>query len=143
MSIILRDNGSSFPSLVDEFFKPSWNWNEGFSVNVPACNIKETEKSFTLELAAPGRKKDDFQIEIDNDMLSISSEQSSESQKEEDDGRYSRKEFSYSSFTRSFSLPESVNMEKIDASYKDGVLHITLPKMDMQVSKSKKRIDIK
>ena len=112
------------PSVFDDFFKP---WNEWFGnggrwtkeFNVPAVNIEETENEFTVSVAAPGLKKSDFNIDVDGNMLTISSEK--EETKEEKDARYTRKEYNYSSFSRSFTLPDDVNKEKIEARYKSSV----------------------
>lgn len=93
---------------------------------VPAVNIKEGEKSFTLELAVPGMNKNDLKINVENDLLTVSSETKNEVNDEREG--YKRKEFSYSSFCRSFYLPENVKVEDIKASYKDGVLNVEIPK---------------
>jgi HSP20 family protein len=121
------------PSVFGEFFKP---WNEWFDkegfwgrvIQVPAVNITEQNGNYLVSLAAPGLKKDDFSIDLDGNMLTISCQK--EESKEEKDKKFTRKEFNYSSFSRSFSLPEEVNMEKIDALYEDGVLKITLPRKE-------------
>lgn len=121
------------PSVFDDFFKP---WNEWFGnggrwtkeLNVPAVNIEETENEFTVSVAAPGLKKNDFNIDVDGNMLTISSEK--EETKEEKDARYTRKEYNYSSFSRSFTLPDDVNKEKIEARYEEGVLKLALPKKE-------------
>ena len=121
------------PSLFDDFFKP---WNEWFDrpalfermKTMPAVNVKEDTDSYTVSLAAPGLKKEDFKLDIEGNMLTISSEK--EESKEDKDEKYTRKEFNYSSFSRSFSLPDEVNMEKIDARYVDGVLKLSLPKKE-------------
>jgi HSP20 family protein len=107
---------------------------------MPAVNIKEDEKNYTLELAIPGMDKKDLKIDINEDVLTISSETKNESEEEKDG--YKRKEFSYSSFCRSFYVPENVNRDKIGASYKDGILNIELPKMEEEKSKITKTIMI-
>jgi HSP20 family protein len=91
-------------------------------------NIVDSKEGYVLSLAAPGMKKDDFKIDIEGNMLSIRSEK--EENKEEKDARYTRKEYSYSSFSRSFTLPENVKQENIEAKYEDGVLKVTLPRND-------------
>ena len=119
------------PSVFDDFFKP---WNEWFdngglrgrTMNVPAVNITEHKNEYQVSLAAPGLKKDDFKIDVNGNMLTISSEK--EENKEEKDKRFTRKEYSYSSFSRSFTLPEEINKEKIEAKYEDGVLKISMPR---------------
>jgi HSP20 family protein len=92
----------------------------------PAVNVQEDDKQFTLEMAAPGMKKDDFKINLDNQLLTISREEKEE--KEEKKDNYTRREFVYSSFSRSFRLPKSIVVDKIKADYKDGILKISLPK---------------
>ena len=107
---------------------------------MPAVNIREDEKKFTLELAVPGMDKKDLKIDINEDVLTISSETKNESERIKDG--YKRKEFSYSSFCRSFQLPENVNREKIEASYKDGILSVALPKAEEEKNKISKQIKI-
>jgi HSP20 family protein len=108
--------------------------------SMPAVNIKENEKSFMLELAVPGMDKKDLKIDINEDVLTIASE--SKNEKEEEKDGYKRKEFSYSSFCRSFYIPENVNREKIVASCKDGILNLELPKMEEEKSKITRQIKI-
>ena len=121
-----------FPSMLEDFFKPwsPWYTNTGWDkqMTLPAVNISEGKENYKVSLAAPGLQKDDFKIDLKGNMLTISSEK--EESKEDNDSRYTRREYSYSSFSRSFTLPEEVNQEKIEASYKDGVLHVTLPKKE-------------
>lgn len=93
----------------------------------PDVNVKETDKSYELELAAPGMKKDDFNIEVEDGQLKLSAEQKEEHE-EKENGKYLRREFQYTSFERSFMLPENVNADKIKAKYTDGVLNVTVPK---------------
>ena len=129
------------PSLMNEIFKPDWfGGMENFGLNLPAVNIKENEKDFELELAIPGRKKEDFNIEVDDHVLTISAETKSEENVKEEN--YTRKEFSYESFKRSFTLPETVNEDKINAAYEDGVLKFTLPKKEEALPKPKRMIEI-
>jgi HSP20 family protein len=110
------------------------------TASMPAVNIKEDEKKYSLELAIPGINKNDLKIDIKEDVITISSEMKKES--EENSDGYKRKEFSYSAFSRSFYVPENVNKEKIEASHRDGVLYVTLPKEDEQKSKISKTIEI-
>ena len=98
------------------------------------------EEDFELELAVPGVKKDDFTVEVDNDVLTISSEMKSENEETQDN--YTRKEFSYSSFRRAFTLPDTVDGSKIDAKYEDGILKLTLPKKQEALPKPKRLISI-
>ncbi len=125
----------TFPSFFDNIFEGNlmdWN-NSNYSDSnstLPAVNVKETENDFLIEVAAPGLKKEDFKVNYDNGRLSICSEKKNE--KEEKEGeKVTRKEFSYQSFHRSFSVSENVvDPEKIHADYKDGILHISLPKLE-------------
>jgi HSP20 family protein len=138
---LIKRNTVPFPSIIDELLKPDWLGGiQNFNTNVPAVNIKETDTSFGIELAAPGKKKEDFNIEIDHNVLTISSEEKTE--KEKTEGKYSRKEFSYSSFRRAFTLPETVNTESINATYENGVLYVALPKREEALPKPKRLIEI-
>jgi HSP20 family protein len=120
----------------DDFFPVMTNGSN----SMPAVNIREDEKRFTLDLAVPGMEKKDLKIDINEDLLTISSETKNESE-ESSDG-YKRKEFSYSSFCRSFQLPENVNKEQIEANYKDGVLSVVLPKVEEEKSKIIRQVKI-
>ncbi|WP_149275204.1 Hsp20/alpha crystallin family protein [Pareuzebyella sediminis] len=141
MSIVKRNN-LVFPSLMNEIFKPDWfGGTENHDFGVPAVNIKENEKDFELELAVPGRKKDDFNIEVDNDILTISSEVSHEDEVKEEN--YTRREFGFSSFKRSFTLPETIDNSNIEAKYEDGLLKFTLPKKEEALPKPKRTIALK
>ena len=108
--------------------------------SMPAVIIREDEKNYTLELAVPGLDKNDLKIDINEDVLTISSETRNES--EENKEGYKRKEFSYSSFSRSFYIPENVNREKIGANYKDGILKVSLPKQEVEENKITRQIKI-
>ena len=123
-----------------DFFNEDRDWGNGWTTKVPAANITELEKEFSLELAAPGLEKDDFQITIDNGQLSISCEKQQENESKVD--QYSRKEFSYESFRRSFVLPESVNSDTIRASYEQGVLNVALPKKETDIKHPSKQISV-
>ena len=107
---------------------------------VPHVNISETDENFTLEMAAPGLKKEDFNVKVENDMLTISSEKKEESSEKK--GKYTRKEFSYSSFLRSFTLPEMVNSENISANYEDGIIKVILPKKEEAKPKAPKVVKV-
>ena len=110
------------------------------STSMPAVNIKEDEKKFVLDLAVPGIDKKDLQIEIHEEVITISSENKNESE-ETHDG-FKRREFSYSSFCRSFYLPENVNKDKIEAGYKDGILTVELPKEEEEKAKISRQVKI-
>lgn len=140
MSLVKRNN-VIFPSLMNEFLSPDWFGGvDNFKQSVPAANVKETETEFVLELAIPGRKKEDFNVEVDNDLLTISSEVKSGENKEGDG--YTRREFTYASFKRVFSLPETISLDKINASYEDGILKFVLPKKEEALPKPKRLIEI-
>ncbi|MDV7187087.1 Hsp20/alpha crystallin family protein [Lutibacter sp. TH_r2] len=143
-SLANTNSNVSFPTLsnwLDDIFNrdlPSVftsNFNTG--ITLPKVNIKETGDAFIVEMAVPGLKKSDFHIDLDNQVLSISTE--TKEQKEEN---YTRREFGYSSFKRTFNLPESVNDEKINASYVEGILSIHLPKKEEAKQKPARSIKI-
>ncbi|MGI9552503.1 MAG: Hsp20/alpha crystallin family protein, partial [Aurantibacter sp.] len=141
MSIVRRNN-LLFPSLMNEIFKPDWfGGMENLNSRVPSVNIKENEKDFELELVVPGRKKEDFNVEVDNNVLTISSEVKSENEVSEDN--YTRREFGFSSFKRAFTLPETIDEDKIKGDYVDGILRFTLPKRKEALPKPKRSIALK
>lgn len=144
MNLVKRNNSNSnfFPSIMEELFRPDWmgGSQNPNNLSVPPVNIRETDTSFEVELSAPGKTKEDFNIEIDNELLTISSEFKSESTTEE--GKFTRREFSYSAFRRSFTLPETVKDDDIKASYENGILKISLPKREEALPKPKRMIDI-
>jgi len=142
----LAKSGERMPSLFDDFFKPwnEWYDNSGFSgrvMNMPAVNISEQKDNYLVSLAVPGVKKEDLKIDVDGNMLTISSEK--EVSNEEKDKKFTRREYSYSSFSRSFTLPEEINKEKIDARYEDGVLKISLPRKEEAKKPAAKNIAVK
>ncbi|SDS40158.1 HSP20 family protein [Formosa sp. Hel1_31_208] len=146
-SLVNSNSNQNFPTLsnwLDDIFNrdlPSVvtsNFNTG--ITLPKVNIKESADDFTVEMAVPGLKKSDFQIDIDNQVLSISTETKEENKHKEEN--YTRREFSYSSFKRTFALPESVNDEKINASYNEGILSILLPKKEEAKQKPARSIKI-
>lgn len=144
MSTALAKVSERMPSVFDDFFKP---WNEWFdnswvrSMNIPAVNITEEKNHYLVSLAAPGLKKEDFKIDLDGNMLTISSE--SEESTEEKKKKFTRKEYSYSSFSRSFTLPGEIRKELIEAKYDDGVLKITLPRKAEANTPAAKHIAVK
>jgi HSP20 family protein len=139
---LIRKQPPFFPSLIDDFINTDWNLKvPSFSGTVPAVNIKELDSQFEIELAVPGMNKDDFEIEVEDGVLSISSTQEEEQVNEK--GKFTRREFSYSSFRRSFTLPDSVDPTKIDATYKEGVLLVLLPKDKEAQPQPKKLIKIR
>jgi HSP20 family protein len=148
MSSIIKktENFPYFGNLFDDFFsKDVFDWNaKNFSQmgsTLPSVNVKETEKGFQVDLAAPGMKKEEFKIELNNHILSISSEKKEE--KEEKKEKYTRREFNYQSFTRSFSLPDTAAGEGIQATYEDGVLHVQIPKKEIAKTPPKQTIPVR
>ena len=128
---------SGFESFLEPYFNSSefWPSNNGPRMNVPAVNVSETENTFELDMAVPGKAKEDFEITVENDTLCISSELETKSEAEEKN--FTRKEYSYNSFKRAFRLPDNVKGENIDAKYADGVLHVIIPKVNPTIKKSK------
>ena len=125
------------PNIFDDDFFPVVSDRTS---SMPAVNIREDDKSYVLDLAIPGMDKKDLKIDINEDVLTISSETKSETEDSKDG--YKRKEFSYSSFYRSFYIPENVEREKIEANYKDGILSVALPKQKEEKNKITREIKI-
>ena len=142
-----RRTNTFFPSFWDNFFsKDLMDWGTAnFSstdTTLPAVNVKESVESFEIEVAAPGMNREDFKVNLENNVLTISSERKEE-KKQEEKGRYTRREFSYQSFQRSFTIPQDlVDGEKISAKYCDGLLCITLPKKEEVKPKPAREITI-
>lgn len=147
MTLVKRNTDNWLPSIFDDMFKTDWidggSTQSRIGTSVPAVNVKESDDFFTLEVAAPGKTKKDFNLELDNGTLTISSEERNEEEKKENNGRFTRREFSYNSFKRAFTLPETVDVEKISAQYKEGVLIVNLPKKEDAKVQAKRMIDIK
>lgn len=134
-------------NAIDEFFNKGLNElaKADFSFTKPGVNILEEDEGYVIELAAPGLKKEDFEIRVDKDQLIIKVTNEKESEKEdavEENSNYRRREFNYSSFTRSFHLPETINTESIDAAYESGLLKITLSKKEEAKEKEPRTIAI-
>jgi len=121
-------NNRFFPSVLDEFFSDAPVFRATENRFLPKVNIAEDEKSYQIELSAPGMNKEDFKIEVKDDVLTISTEKKEE--KEEEGKNYTRREFSQTCFSRSFILPDSVDSGKIEAAYKNGILDLTIPKKE-------------
>lgn len=145
MNSLIRRNGfiPSNSSFFDDFMKRdlmSWdNWSN-LGSSLPKVNIMETNDEFKVEMAAPGMNKNDFHVELDNDMLTIHAELSSENKDE--NTSFTKREFSYQSFKRSFYLPNMVEADKIKARYKDGILSLEIPKKEEAKRKPVKSISI-
>ena len=135
-------------SLFDDLFSRdlmNWGLNNNSTTNttIPAVNIRETKESFDVELAAPGMRKEDFKVELDGNQLTISSERRSEEQEQTEDNRYTKREFSYQSFQRTFQLPKDVvDSDKIEARYENGLLHLVIPKKEEAKQKPPRMIQI-
>jgi HSP20 family protein len=151
MKTLVRSNGNLFPaipSLLNDFFTEDWfdssmsNWKSS-GATLPAVNVRETNDDFQIEVAAPGMKRADFKVELDNNVLTISSQREETHEEKDQHGSYTRKEFSYQAFQRSFTLPQNkVEGEKIAARYQDGILHITIPKREEAKVKPPKQIAV-
>ena len=137
----------SVNSFFDDFItKDLFDWTDknfaSLGSNLPSVNLKETDTNIEIELAAPGMKKEDFKVEIENDMLMISSEKEEEKEEVGKKDNYIRKEFNYQSFCRTFSLPDTANENKIEANYKDGILHVVIEKKEGNSKRALKNIPI-
>jgi len=121
------DVGNIFPT---DLFRRSQS-------NLPAVNISEDDKSFCVDIVAPGFKKEDFKVNVEDDMLTISAEAQSENSEEDKKKQYTRREYSYSSFTRSFKLPDNSTDDNISAEFNEGILKLTIPKSEQQVKATK------
>lgn len=155
-TIVKRNNGGvqktapSFSGLVDQIFQDNlsrffdddfWGFNGlNRKANVPV-NVRETDKAYEMELVAPGLKKEDFRINVSNDMLTVSFEHKEENNEQGKDGGWLRREYRTQSFTRSFNLDDTVDTNGIAARYNDGILHLTLPKKE-EAQKLSRQIDI-
>ena len=130
------------PSWFDRYFN---NDVFGFMAdnNLPAVNVKETKGAYKLEISAPGFEKDDFELRIDRNMLTVTGNDLEEVSQKDEEERIVRREFTLSSFTRSFTLPENVDTEKIEAKGKNGILTIKMPKKENAPESTVKRIEIK
>lgn len=146
MSLIKRNNGTGMTNLFDDLFsRDMWNWGldnySTTSTSLPAVNIRENAENFLVEMAAPGMNKEDFKVELDGNTLTITSERSDRQEKEGE--RYSRREFSYQSFQRSFTLPKDVvDIDQIQAKYENGLLNLVIPKKEEAKQKPPRMIQI-
>jgi HSP20 family protein len=142
--MLARINKNYVPAYWDDFFND--NFFNGFNsgsrhTHSPAVNIVEDDKEYRIEVAVPGVARKDFSIDLNDDVLTISSEQKSD--KKDENRRYMRREFSYSTFKRSFQLPDTIDQDHIKASHDAGILNIQLPKKEEVVQKAPKQIEIK
>ncbi|MET0759722.1 MAG: Hsp20/alpha crystallin family protein [Flavobacterium sp.] len=150
MESLLKINGLLSPvnTLIEDFFsKDIFDWaDKNFAhvgANLPSVNLKESDKKLEIEMAVPGMRKEDLKVEIDNDMIIISSEKEEEKEELRKKGNYIKKEFHYQSFYRSFFLPDYIDENKIEATYKDGILHVIIGKKVSGKGKKIKPIAIK
>jgi len=134
-----------FPTFFDDFVKPWREWFDGDwerVANTPSVNVSESENAYKITLAAPGLSREDFKVNVEGDLITISAEKSS--RKEEKEDKYTRKEYNYTSFSRTFTLPENIKADKIDARYENGELMIALPKLVVEnKATTQKKIEIK
>ena len=139
----MRRNQYWLPSIFNDFFDT--NWMEKANATAPAINVVENDNSYCVEVAAPGMTKDDFQVHLDDDdNLVITMEKKSENNEDKKDGRYLRREFSYSKFQQTMILPDNVDKEHISAHVEHGVLSVELPKLPKQEKTDNvKRIEVK
>lgn len=144
MKTIMKRNDdlfSNWPSIFEDFFGNDF-FKKSVGTTLPAVNVKENENSFKIEMAIPGKKKEDLKINLENNVLTISSEHKEET--EDKNENYTRKEFHYTSFQRSFALPENlVEQDKIEATYENGLLVINIPKKKEAIEKGAKTISIR
>lgn len=150
MATLVKRRRVDGPALTRSFFPDLFDLDRFFDIDFPAfapqsqvpmVNIKEEKDQFVLEVAAPGMQKSDFELEVDNRLLTISYEKKEETKEEEES--YTRREYNYSSFSRSFNLPEYVEEKKIAATYENGMLRVALPKSAVKVKEKTKHIPIK
>lgn len=144
MTLVRKNTAPYFPAVLDELLNTDWlgGRTQNLVATNPAVNIIEKDTTFTLEVAAPGIKKEDFNIELNNDLLTISVSRDT-SEQDKDEVKYTRREFSFASFKRSFTLPESINTAEISASYEDGILVVGLPKREEAQVQPARLIEIK
>lgn len=144
MTLIKRNGFSNLPSMMEDFFKDDFFRFPAFATNwdktIPSVNIRETDDNFELELAAPGMTREDFDIHLENNILTISSEKKEDKDVKEEN--YHRREFFYSSFKRSFTLPDSIDADHINAKYDNGILQVLLPKKEDAKVKPARTIEI-
>lgn len=133
----------NFPTLFDDFFKP---WREWFDMGwdkvstIPSVNVTEADKEYKISVAAPGLQKDDFKIEVDGNLITIRAEKSTISEEKEE--KFTRNEYNYTSFSRTFTLPDNVMTDNIAARYENGELKLMLPKMVDQKTTKHKKVEI-
>ncbi|UII28070.1 Hsp20/alpha crystallin family protein [Fulvivirga maritima] len=141
MTLIRRPN-DLFPTFFDDFLSRDLFNISGESNTMPAVNIKESDGDFQVEVAAPGADKKDFKVEVDNNVLTISYEKEVKNEEKNDEGKFTKREFNYQSFRRSFTLPSTVVGDKIEAKYTDGILKLSIPKKEEAKTATSRLIEI-
>ncbi|MBT3303250.1 MAG: Hsp20/alpha crystallin family protein [Bacteroidetes bacterium] len=145
MTLVRMNKPSNYYPAYSKFFDNFFENDRDFFTpkaknNLPAVNVVESKEEFVIEVAAPGLKKNDFNVKLDNDVITIETKTEEKEMKEE--MNFTRREFNYSSFSRSFTLPDSIESSKIDAKYEDGVLKVMLPKKEEAKVKALREIKI-
>jgi len=138
---LIRKQTPFITSLFDDYVNQDWDFKVSSSAGTPAVNIKELDNQFEIDLAVPGKKKSDFEIEVEEGLLSISSSMKEDQVTEK--AKFTRREFSYNSFKRTFTIPDSVDPSNIEAHYSEGVLKLSLPKRKEALPQPKKLIKIR
>lgn len=142
MALVRRNSESWLPEIFNDFFDTEWMGRT--NATAPAINVLDNDKSYELQLAAPGLTKDDFKLSLDADgNLKILMEKKSEDNNEKNRGRYLRREFAYSKYQQVMTLPEDADREKINAKVENGVLNVNIPKLDRSVPEAHRHIEIK
>ena len=146
MSLATRSQAASSPKVFDPFDRLFGNsfldiLSPDVTSTVPSVNIKEKENEYCVEMAVPGMKKEDFNIELEENVMTISCEKESENE-EKEEGDFSRREYNYSSFSRSFTLPKNANGDQVTARYEDGMLHVNIAKQEPKPENKGKKINI-
>jgi HSP20 family protein len=137
----IKRQNNWLPSVFTDFFTDDWFPMRAVATTAPAINVKENDKQFTVEIAAPGMTKDDFRVQVnDQDQLVISVEKKNENKDEDKNSKYLRREFNYMRFEQTLQLPDHVNKEAITAKVCSGVLKIELPKLEHVLDKQRARV---
>ena len=136
---LIRKQQNFLPFVFDNFFRDTWDIMPAINNNHPATNIKESDKDFIIEFAIPGKSNDDFEVELDKNLLTIKSNGSVS----ENDYNYMQQQFNFSTFSKSYELPDSVDLNKIDSHYRNGMLTVILPKRKELHTQPKRLISVK
>ncbi|MBL6647733.1 MAG: Hsp20/alpha crystallin family protein [Flavobacteriaceae bacterium] len=136
---LIRKQQNFLPFVFDNFFRDTWDIMPAINNNHPATNVKESDKDFIIEFAIPGKSNDDFEVELDKNLLTIKSNGSIS----ENDYNYMQQQFNFSTFSKSYELPDSVDLNKIDSHYRNGMLTVILPKRKEFHTQPKRLISVK